>query len=104
VLLAEIPDLSVAPQLVQIGPGGQKRHDSSLITPWSAPRPEEIVSAVACHLVAEVDSILPTDPAAPSSAGHRFYLSSSRRVPGASVPGLSRDTQRRCEDVIGYCR
>ena len=41
---------------------------------------QEVVIAVACNLVAEVDSVLPTDPVAPSSTGHRFYLLRARRV------------------------
>jgi len=35
---------------------------------------------VACHLIAEVDSVLPADPVAPSSTGHRSYRRRSRRV------------------------
>jgi hypothetical protein len=32
---------------------------------------------MACYLITEVDSVLPTDPVAPSSTGHRFYLAMS---------------------------
>jgi hypothetical protein len=60
--------LGLVAELVQVGPGRQVRHDVSLATPWSAAGPEEIVITMACYLLTEVDSVLPADPAAPSSA------------------------------------
>jgi len=57
------------PELVQVGPGRQVRHDVSLVTRWSAAGPEENVTLTAsCYLLTEVDSVLPADPAAPSGA------------------------------------
>jgi hypothetical protein len=35
---------------------------------------------MACYLITEVDSVLPADPVAPSSTGHRFYLAMSECV------------------------
>jgi hypothetical protein len=54
-------------ELVKVGPGWQVRHDVSLVTPWSAAGPEEIVTRSAVGSMTEVDSVLPADPVAPSS-------------------------------------
>jgi hypothetical protein len=55
-------------ELAEVGPGRQVSHDVSLITRWSASGPEENVNSTACYVLTEVDSVLPADPAAPSSA------------------------------------
>src|SRR4029077_16076586 len=65
--------LGLVAELVQVGPGRQIRHDVSLAAARSAPGPEEIVTTWACGSKREVDSVLPADPAAPSSTGNRFY-------------------------------
>jgi hypothetical protein len=66
--------LGLVAELVQVGPGRQVRHDVSLVTPWSAAGPEEIVITMASYQITEVDSALPAVPAAPSGTGSRFHL------------------------------
>ncbi len=60
-------------ELVEVGPGRQVSHDVSLATRWSAAGPEENVISYGLLVLAEVDSVLPADPAAPSSAWWSSY-------------------------------
>jgi hypothetical protein len=66
-------------ELVEVGPGRQIRHDVSLVTRWSAAGPERSVICNGLLPLAEVDSVLPADPAAPSSA---CAIVSPRASPG----------------------
>src|SRR5262249_39486107 len=60
-------------ELVEVGPGRQVSHDVSLGTRWSAAGPEENAISYGLLVLAEVDSVLPADPAAPSSAWLSAY-------------------------------
>jgi hypothetical protein len=60
--------LGLVLELAEVGPGRQVSDDVSLIARWSAAGPEENVISTACYVLTEVDSVLPADPVAPSSA------------------------------------